>query len=543
MKRQLTLGVLGHVDHGKTSLVRALTGTDTDRLKEEKARGMSIVPGFAYLEYAGGTVDIVDVPGHEDYVRAMIAGASGIDAALLVVDAREGVRRQTAEHIAIAALLGVRRGVAALSKTDLASGGEARAALRAYLQTTFLAHAPIIGTSARSGAGIAELREAIGALLESATPPAPAEGAFLPVDRVFSMTGHGTVVTGTLRRGTLAPGAEVEVLPAGVRALVRRLQVHGRNAEIALPGQRVGVNLRGIGVESAARGSVVATPGLVAPSKLIEVELTGAAPMPGRAVRVLLGTSDSPARVRRRKDGGVRLACERPLCALAGERFVLRDDAARRTLGGGRVLAPRRHFAEERVRAAERAVVDFVEAFHARHPTREGASLAACRDAVGDAPLFDEALARLRGRLETIRGVVRRAGFDALGALPPAERRCAERLERAFLAGGVSPPRPEDVVSAGAEPVYRLLIARGRLIRVAGADGRPVVFHREAVESARRELGAAYPPPERFTVSQARERLRSTRRFVVPLLEFLDASRFTRRAGDVRVFLRDEQRR
>jgi selenocysteine-specific elongation factor len=276
----------------------------------------------------------------------------------------------------------------------------------------------------------------------------------------------------------------------------------------------------------------------------VELELLpGAAPRPGQLVRALIGTSESPARLRRTKAGGVRLACERALCALAGERFILRDDAARRTLGGGRVLVPRAQrnpLTEKRLRDAEEVLLAFVDGFHERYPTREGVTPGACRDAVGDTRLYEAALARLEGRVEAQRGYVRRKGFDALGALPAAERECAERLERAFLAGGLTPPRPEDLVRADAqrEAVYRLLVARGRLIRVAGADGRPVVFHRDAVERARVELGRAFPPPAQFTVAQARERLSSTRKFVVPLLEFLDASRFTRRAGDLRTFLR-----
>ncbi|MBW8773467.1 MAG: translation elongation factor, partial [Gemmatimonadetes bacterium] len=267
--RTLTVGVIGHVDHGKTVLVRALTGTETDRLAEERRRGISIVLGFAHLEVPGrGVLDLVDVPGHERFVRAMVAGATGIGAVLLVVAANEGARPQTLEHLAIARLLGVRRGVVAVTKAR----------------------------------GMGELRAALADLLAS-TPEPEDEGFFhLPVDRAFAAAGFGAVVTGTLRRGAIGVGDEVELLPAGLRARVRGLQVHGLPVERAGPGQRVAVNLRGLKAADLSPGWSLATPGMVARARWLDVELRllpDARPLAcGDQVRLLLGTTEAVARLR-----------------------------------------------------------------------------------------------------------------------------------------------------------------------------------------------------------------------------------------------------
>ena len=270
--------MIGHVDHGKTALVRALTGTETDRLAEERRRGISIVLGFAYLEVPGrGVLDLVDVPGHERFVRAMVAGATGIGAVLLVVAANEGARPQTLEHLAIARLLGVRRGVVAVTKADLVSPEEAEAAAtaagRLAAEVGGLSGARVVLTSAVTGRGVGELRAALADLLAS-TPEPEDEGFFhLPVDRAFAVAGFGAVVTGTLRRGTIAAGDEVELLPAGLRARVRGLQVHGLPVERAGPGRRVAVNLRGLKAADLSPGWSLATPGMVARARWLDVEL------------------------------------------------------------------------------------------------------------------------------------------------------------------------------------------------------------------------------------------------------------------------------
>ncbi|MFN7135556.1 MAG: selenocysteine-specific translation elongation factor, partial [Myxococcales bacterium] len=307
MKR-IVIGTAGHIDHGKTSLVKALTGIDTDRLAEEKRRGITIELGFAHLELPGGTVaGVVDVPGHERFVKAMAAGASGIDLVLLVIALDEGVMPQTREHLDICRLLGVPRGVVVLTKADLAPelGGEwvelLESDVREACRDTFLEDAPLVKVSSRTGEGIDALKTLLGTLAE-ATPERPTDGPlYLPVDRAFSLKGFGTVVTGTLLSGGIAPGDEVDLIPGGAQRLrVRTVQVHGRDVPRALAGQRTAVNLPGVEARDVPRGAVAVSSGVVAPTRMLDVELDvlGAAPKPlkHRAKLLLhLGTAQLPA--------------------------------------------------------------------------------------------------------------------------------------------------------------------------------------------------------------------------------------------------------
>ena len=272
-KKSLLVGVIGHVDHGKTALVRALTGTDTDRLKEEKQRGVSIVPGFALLRPAGpegGEIDLIDLPGHERFVRAMISGATGMRAVLLAVDAREGLKPQTIEHLEIARLIGVRRGVVALTKCDLV-GPEAVAARTAEVSAVAaragLDDVRVIATSVVAGTGLSDLTAALAGLLGEA-PAASDDGfPYLPLDRVFARPGFGTVVTGTLRRGRLTVGDRVAVMPGGTIATVRGLQIHGRPVQSAELGRRTAVALRGVELAELQRGQALAAPDLLEPGR------------------------------------------------------------------------------------------------------------------------------------------------------------------------------------------------------------------------------------------------------------------------------------
>ncbi len=348
---RVLIGVIGHVDHGKTALVRALTGMETDRLAEEQARGISIALGFAHR----GDVDFIDMPGHERFVRTMVSGATGIDAVLLVVDAQEGVMPQTREHVDIAALLGVRRAVIAVARTDLADSGQIAAASRAAAalaaEAGLQAGAPV-ACSAVTGAGLDTLLAAIeGELAHGAARPD--EGApWLPVDRAFSMSGHGTVVTGTLRGGTLAVGDTIEIVPAGLAARIRALQVHGRRVPAAGPGSRVAVNLRGIEPGQVPRGAALAAPGMLAPSGWLSVQVRAVAEAPvlatGTRLRLLFGTEEVGARLRLLdRDtlapgtaGFAQLRCEAPVSVPARARFVLRGGSPLRTLAGGAVLDP-----------------------------------------------------------------------------------------------------------------------------------------------------------------------------------------------------------
>lgn len=352
----LTLGVIGHVDHGKTSLVRAISGMETDRLEEERRRGMSIVLGFAWMAFEEGIVDIIDVPGHEQFIRTMVAGATGIDAVLLVVDAREGIMPQTAEHVAITGLLNVRRGLIAITKSDLVDAEERqllRDRLRGFLRGSHLQDAPVVFTSTVSGEGVQEIGAGLRSLLKAQMAPAASSTrCYLPVDRVFSLRGSGTIVTGTLRAGRLALGDELELLPSGQRTSVRQLQCHNHSVDVVLAGQRVGVNLRHLDTGDISRGDVLAPVGSLRASCLLDVEITlvpGASGLcDGQTVRLLMGTSDVAASVRILAPDGdgagqrilAQLRTRRPVVAAIHEPFILRNDSPSATLGGGRVLDP-----------------------------------------------------------------------------------------------------------------------------------------------------------------------------------------------------------
>ncbi|KST59201.1 translation elongation factor [Methylobacterium sp. GXS13] len=352
--KTLLVGVIGHVDHGKTALVRALTGVETDRLKEERDRGVSIVPGFALLASGQGEIDLIDLPGHERFVRAMVSGATGMRAVLLAVDANEGIKPQTVEHLEIARLIGVRRGVLALTKSDLATPETiaARAAeITAAAARAGIAAGPVIATSTLTEAGIPELGQALAALLAEAEPGVDDGFPYLPVDRVFTRPGFGTVVTGTLRRGPLAVGDTLEIVPGGRSAVVRSLQIHGRPVERAEPGRRTAVALRGVGLDEIARGDALSVPGLLVPSQWLDVALTAASSADGAlaggsACRLLFGTTEVEARLRLLDRDALepgasavaQLHLAEPVTVPAREPFVLRLDSPAATVAGGRVL-------------------------------------------------------------------------------------------------------------------------------------------------------------------------------------------------------------
>ena len=354
--RPLTVGTAGHIDHGKTALVRALTGRDTDRLAEERRRGMSIELGFAELDLgdpAGRRLSLVDVPGHERFVRTMIAGASGIDMFLLVVAADDGPMPQTREHLAVLRALGVEHGVVALTKVDLVD--EETRALAAAAAADLVPEAPLVEVSPQTGEGLEALRAALAAAasqvtcLTSRVPYDPSSQTppggepVLHVDRVFTIAGHGTMVTGTLWSGRLERGQKVTVLPQGLQARVRSLEVHDRPLEVAESHQRVAVNLAGIDRDQVQRGDVIATDaaGVVATYRLDADLSTGAAAILAEPrVQVHLGTRDASARLVDLGEGAAQLRLEQPLLARAGDRFVVRRIAPPDTLGGGVVRDP-----------------------------------------------------------------------------------------------------------------------------------------------------------------------------------------------------------
>jgi selenocysteine-specific elongation factor len=626
--KHLIIGTAGHVDHGKTSLIQALTGTNTDRLREEQERGMSIELGFASFALPGGTVaGIVDVPGHERFLKNMLAGAGGIDLVLLVIAADEGVMPQTKEHLDILQILKAKSGIVALTKADLVEPEwlEMMAEeVRDRLKGTFLNDAPILPVSAATKAGLPELTRELDARAMAIEEKTSAGPFRLPIDRVFTMPGFGTVVTGTLWSGRIRAGDAVQLQPSGASSRVRGLQTHGKKVEEATAGSRVAVNLAGLDVEDVRRGDVAAPPGLLKPSYIVDVQAELLPdldrPLANRTrIRLHIGTDEVIGRMvlldREEAQPGsnvpAQLQLEDPVAALRGDRFVLRLYSPTYLLGGGSVLDPnaRRH------RRFDEAVLDRLTVLEVggledlvTQTLRErGVVLSAPKDvagilgadaaevsevlahmaesgsaaAVGDRFISGEVMARVTGELgEMLANQHRRyplrsglpreeaksriapkldnrswnALLEALAgrgdlalnpttlrlvshevAFTPEQRALADRMESRIKTEPYNPPASDDLLneigSPQANEVFDALVEGGTLVKIA----QDLYLHREAVEGAiqaiRENLGSA----EGFGAGQVRDLLGSSRKVVIPLLEYLDSRRVTRRLGDVRV--------
>jgi selenocysteine-specific elongation factor len=480
--RPLTLGTAGHIDHGKTALVAALTGVDTDRLPAEKARGISIELGYAPLRLPSGRrLSVVDVPGHERFVRTMVAGATGIDLYLMVVAADDGVMPQTIEHTAVLAALGVETGVVALTKADLADPVPA-----ADEAAQLLPGAEVVTCSAATGAGVEDVRAA----LDRAAARMPGRGAgdgapLLHVDRAFTIRGAGTVVTGTLWSGSIAAGDRLALLPAGTAVRVRSVQVHDEPVPVAGAGQRVALNLAGVEVRAVGRGDVIAAPGAVAPSRVLDCALTLRGARHGMRAHVHHGTRESPARLADLGDGLWQARLERPLLARAGDRVVVRSVAPPDTLGGGVVLDPaaRRHGRRREIR---------------------------------------ERLERLRrGEPEP---PAPPSPASAPAAAAPALSASALALEDRLRAAGAEPPAEAELDAAD----LRALRDAGRAVRV----GRAMYAHPDAIAAVRARVEAVIAAEGSITLARLRDELGTSRRYAQALLEHLDAERVTRRRPD-----------
>jgi selenocysteine-specific elongation factor len=372
------LGTAGHIDHGKSLLVKALTGIDPDRLREEKERGMTIELGFAWLKLPSGReVGVVDVPGHERFIRHMVAGVGGIDLALLVIAANEGVMPQTREHLAILDILGVRRGIVVITKKDLVDAeilSLVRLEVEELVKNTALSGSPALAVSALTGEGLPELISTIDDMLEHTEPRPDLGRPRLPIDRVFTMAGAGTVVTGTLIDGTLKTGQEVAIVPPGLKSRIRRLQTHKSKIEAASPGNRVAANLVGISTDQLKRGDVVTTTGWLAPAHLLTVKLDLIPYLPhtlrhAAAVSFHTLAAETMARVRlletdELRPGGTTTAqiwLESPVAAIKGDRYIIRSPVE--TLGGGVIIETQ----AKRLRRFRAEVIDNLKA-------REGGS-------------------------------------------------------------------------------------------------------------------------------------------------------------------------
>ncbi|HTC31981.1 MAG TPA: selenocysteine-specific translation elongation factor [Bryobacteraceae bacterium] len=618
--KNIIIGTAGHIDHGKTALVRALTGIDTDRLKEEKRRGISIDLGFAHLKLSENVrLGLVDVPGHEKFIKNMLAGVSGIDLVLFVIAADESIKPQTREHFDICMLLGIQKGMVVLTKADLAAGDLlelARLEAGEFVRGSFLEDAPMVAVSATTGAGLDELRAEL-AKLAAAVPEKDASQYFrLPIDRAFAMRGFGSVVTGTLVSGTVRLDQEVELHPARKRVRVRGVQVHGAAVDAAIAGQRTALNIAGVDASDLARGMVLAEAGRFQATSRVDCVfqlLASAKPLKHRApVHFHAGAAEVEAEVRRLNGTEpiapgsreyVRLVLSEPLLLLPGDRFIVRMFSPVVTIGGGVVLdiaAPRRAPLErlkiletaplpDRIALLAResrygirmedlvsrtglleadlrkaagaaaltvlespqfwlldpgwvtkqldALHDHVKQFHRQNPLLAGVSKEELRSKYfpgAPAWLMDALLAR--SKTLTAEGEVVRLSSHKV-ALKQDEEDATAKIENAFRAGGLATPAvPEVLAKSGVDPhrartLLQLMLRDQRLVRVSDE----LVFHASAMQSLRALL--AHKKGQRFAVPEFKDWTGVSRKYAIPLLEYLDRERITRRDGDARVVL------
>ena len=638
--KHIIVGTAGHIDHGKTTLVKALTGIDADRLKEEKQRGITIDIGFADLAVADYRFGFVDVPGHERFVKNMLAGVHGIDMVMLVIAADESVMPQTREHFDICRLLQVKSGLIALTKADLVDEELlelAHSEVEDFVRGSFLEDAPIVAVSSRTLAGIEELKQSLVKLAGNIQPKAVSAVPRLPVDRAFSIKGFGTVVTGTLVAGSLKSGDEIEVLPAGVRTRIRNLQVHGRDTDHALAGQRTAINLQGVNVDQVERGSVLTPYGRLRATSMLDARLdllpTAPRPLIHRArVRLHHGTVEVMARVAMLRaeqatdlpyiEAGssalVQLRLEEPITALPGDRFIIRSYSPQVTIGGGVIIdgLPEKHRIRdtsaraqlERLEAAndiERArlfiemagagamsaselrartgatdeqiadfareltesgrvievasapllllskeshdvlasrVVESLAEHHKREPLSLGLSREEARERIFTnlkPEIFRAVIARLvsEGRVVAERDALRLASHRL--ALTDEDAAAKQALETAFKAAGLQAGTLEaTAANAGikidrARKLYNLLAAERRVQRIGD-----FVFHVEAIEDLKSRVRAQKLISPKIDIAVFKEITGGlTRKYAIPLLEFLDHERITRRVGNEREIL------
>jgi len=649
--KDVIVGTAGHIDHGKSALVLALTGIDPDRLAEEKRRGITIDLGFAHLDLGDGVrVGFVDVPGHERFVRNMLAGASGIDLVMLVVAADESIKPQTHEHFEICRLLGVRRGLIALTKRDLVDEDlleTARLELREFVAGSFLEGAPVVVVSARTGEGLDELRAEL-KRLSVAAEARPADLPFrLPVDRSFVIHGFGTVVTGTLAAGRISRESEAEIFSpeggaSGRRVRVRGIQVHNQQANESLAGQRTALNLAGVDAGEIPRGAVLGAPGVFQATDRVDCALAlldSVRPLKNRArVHFHAGTVEMLAEVvlfegREMKPGTrayAQLRLSAPGLFLPGDRFIIRQFSPVTTIGGGTILdnRPQKHragdeaarlllehlehsdgterlalfvreagestiaalaarlgwFPDQVLHQAEvlvkerrlivagrppallisaeqfagvsKRIIAALEAFHAANPLAQGLAredlrgrlalprTQAARDraahpSIPSPLLFNAAIQALssQGKLEADGETVRLAGRQV--TLNAQESAAKESIGRAFEEAALSVPAASEVLAklpvdrARAEKILQILLREKTLVKVS--EG--LVFHRSALERLRALLAERKPRNSRLDVAAFKEMTGVTRKYAIPLLEYLDRERVTRREGDARIIL------
>ncbi|GHO86912.1 selenocysteine-specific translation elongation factor [Dictyobacter formicarum] len=645
------IGTAGHVDHGKSTLVKALTGIDPDRLTEEKERGMTIDLGFAWLKLPGGQeVSIVDVPGHESFIKNMLAGVGGIDAAMLVIAADEGIMPQTREHLAILDLLQVPRGVVVLTKADLVDEEWlelVREEITEYLKPTILAGAPILTVSAYTGQGLPELLTTLETLLETTSTRRNIGRPRLPIDRVFSLTGFGTIVTGTLLDGGLKVGQEVEIFPLGIKSRVRGLQMHKQQLESAHPGSRVALNLANVARTDLTRGNVVALSGQLQPTLLFDARLrlladSSRSLLHNTSVDVYTGSQEIPARVRLLdtdelqpgQSAWVQMRLSRPAVVARRDRFILRIPSPGMTIGGGEIVdvTPRYHrrfqkpvlstlvqllqatpeelvlaslerrtparaagttqatpglagyllediakqsnlaqdvtqqilesflsegrvykvgaywFAQTVWDALTDEALRLVKEFHQQYPLRSGISKEEWRARLGlQSRMAADVFFRLqeKGLLESVEtrggnervvgstlartgGLIRIPGFQP--HFTAVQQQQVDQLLQLFQEHPFTPPVRSEAEAMVGTNVVSALIEQGQLVKIG--DG--ILFSHTAYRTALSKLAAYMHEHGKMTVAEARDVLETTRKYILPLLEHMDALRMTHRLGDER---------
>lgn len=630
--KHIIVGTAGHIDHGKSSLVQALTGTNPDRLEEETRRGITIDLGFAFLDEPGVRFGFVDVPGHEKFVSNMLAGAAGIDLVLLAIAADESIKPQTREHFEICRLLGVKRGIIALTKSDLVDADTlllAQMDVEDYVRGSFLEKAPIIAVSSKTGAGLAELKSTLVQESNLITGKDSAGILRLPIDRAFSIKGFGTVVTGTLIEGSVAAGDEVELSPEKTRLRVRGVQSGGKATERAIAGQRTAVNLAGIEHTAVQRGMSLLAPGRFRATHRVDVrlELLASAPLVKQRAKVHFhcGTFETIAEVRihgaDELRGGMNafahLRLQAPATILPGDRFIVRQFSPVVTIGGGIVLdnlarrpatkdtgrisflqtlekwdkaetlhamAIRAPFGlshdeiaartawtdaqicsltgkaeDERLKIISRSpllivgqksfgelqqrIATALESFHKENPLSGGIPREDLRAKSGrrvKPEIFRAAVEQLAKdqKLDLQGETVKRAGAQV--TLLPEEQRARDQIENAFARAGLTVPPVKEVLAQlaveakRAEKLLQMLLKEKKLQRVS-AD---LIFHANALLEMRQKV-AVYKKAksERISVPAFKELAGISRKYAIPLLEYLDRERVTRRAGDERVIL------
>jgi selenocysteine-specific elongation factor len=634
MPRDLILGTAGHIDHGKTSLVKALTGIDCDRLPEEKARGITIDIGFATLDLGEYRLGIVDVPGHERFVKNMLAGATGIDLAVLVIAADDSVMPQTREHLEILRLLGLRHGLVALTKCDLVDETTREVVeleIRELVHGSFLESAPIVRTSSNTGEGIRELKQAIADVCRHVEAHSGKEWFRMAIDRSFIVQGHGTVVTGSVTSGNVRVGDDLEWLPKRERVRVRSLQNHDRPVEEVHRGMRAAINLAGVHHEDVVRGQELAAPGYLEPARVLTVRLhclsDAKRPIKHRlAIRFHIGTAEIMGSVSLLdcdtidpgQWGLAQVFLEEPAMATWGQPFVIRESSATQTLGGGQVLQPvakkirRRHLellerverlwtgdADERARTVawfggfsgftpadlvrsanigpdeaqeliarlkargnlveivtghakqlllhadmvkelEERILQILDRLHEEYPlmsAHDRQKVQSQLDYVGDDALVHATVDRLI-QAKRLAGDLRRiARSDFKPKLSGSQRKLRDKLIEAYREGRFQPPEPADFAglaggnAANLKDLFEVCVAEGYLVQIT----EDIYLYADADNQMRRLIAEKLAGSRGLTVAEIRDLLGTTRKYAVPLCEYLDRIGLTRRDGDLRV--------